>query len=287
MAYLLGVKATYNNLIQAFALLSLPSLPENWDWAFLLIAVGSVQIKGEDPVVTETREGKEAGDPPLTPSPAEISVRVQDHQQHGPAWTGSKDCQCCSGPSRPMCSWAQTSPVCQSISFQNETCGAPGKVGWCPVPSGFILLCYTHAAWFHVSFLSTNGKLGYTNIWEVGFWCVSVSLMGILSFPFLFIWVKVQKFGLRLTQVLEFFLLICFFPFPTIAPKKLFFIFHWFLPVLIPENLPEGTRAGYVLSAKDVLIVRESLAQGKLRKKKYLHVLSAFTNLIQCFHYHL
>lgn len=183
-----------------------------------------------------------------------------------------------------MCSWAQTSPVCQSVSFQNETCGAPGKVGWCLACSGFILLCYTHAAWFHMCvFCQWIGDfvIRTSEKWHFG---VNICLVGILSFPFLFIWAKVQKFGRRLTAVLEFFLLICFFPFPTITPKKEFFIFHCFLPVLVLEILAEGTRAGYVLVAKDLLIVRESLAHGKLRMKKYLHQLSAFTNLIQCFH---
>lgn len=37
------------------------------------------------------------------------------------------------------------------------------------------------------------------------------------------------------------------------------------------EILEEGSRDGYVLSAKDILILRESLAPEKLRKKKYLH----------------
>lgn len=37
------------------------------------------------------------------------------------------------------------------------------------------------------------------------------------------------------------------------------------------EILEAGSRAGYVLSAKDILILKESVAPGKLRKKKYLH----------------
>lgn len=132
-----------------------------------------------------------------------------------------------------MCSWAQTSPVCQSVSFQNETCGAPGKVGWSPAPSEFILLCYSNAAWFHMClFCQWMGGFAIqtSEKWDFGV-LVSISWA---FFPFPFIWEKVKKFGLRLTAVLEFFLLICFFSFPTVTPKKNFFhfpfIFAWFDP---------------------------------------------------------
>lgn len=47
------------------------------------------------------------------------------------------------------------------------------------------------------------------------------------------------------------------------------FIFHWFLPVLILEIIEESSGAGYVLSKKDILILRESLAPGKLRRNIY------------------
>lgn len=44
--------------------------------------------------------------------------------------------------------------------------------------------------------------------------------------------------------------------------------------VLILEILAEGTVAAYILSAKDIGGVRESLTLGKLRKEKYLYQLN-------------
>lgn len=169
-----------------------------------------------------------------------------------------------------MCSWAQTSPVCQSISFQNETCGTPGKVGWCLMCSGFILLFYTYASWFHmVLFCQWMGDFA---IWMSEKWdFVNIYLTGILSFPFFTcdqrfssyesvqVWAEINCISG---------ILFCWLyssHFQQLLQRNNFFIFHWLLPVLILKILEETSRVGYVLSAKDILILRESLALGKHR----------------------
>lgn len=101
------------------------------------------------------------------------------------------------------------------------------------------------------------------------FWCVNIYRMGILSFPFRMsigpeVWADINCSTRILFANL-------FLPLSSNYSKEIVFhfqlIFAWFhLGILV-----EGTRAGYVLSAKDVLPVKESLAYGKLRKKKYLH----------------
>jgi len=70
-------------------------------------------------------------------------------------------------------------------------------------------------------------------------------------------------------------------------PNYVIFHFPLIFACFDPRDPGRGNKAGYVLSAKDILIVRASLAHGKLRKKKYLHQPNAFNNLTQCFHYHL
>lgn len=66
-----------------------------------------------------------------------------------------------------------------------------------------------------------------------------------------------------------------YLPLPNNYSKEIIFHFPLIFAFLILEFLAEGTRAGYVLSAKDILIVRESVAHGKLRREKYLHQLTA------------
>lgn len=44
------------------------------EYFFLSVSVGSVQIKGENSVFIETREGEKTRDPPFTPSPTDITV---------------------------------------------------------------------------------------------------------------------------------------------------------------------------------------------------------------------
>lgn len=137
-----------------------------------------------------------------------------------------------------MCSWAQTSPVCQSISFQNETCGTPGKVGWCLVCSGFILIFYTCASWFCMFFFCRwmgDFAIQTSENWDFD---VLTSIPQIFS-PFLFF------------------------------KEIIFSFFHWVLPVLILEILEESSKAGYVLSVKIILILREFLAPEKLRRNIY------------------
>lgn len=175
-----------------------------------------------------------------------------------------------------MCSWAKTFPVCQSISLQNETCGTPGKVGWCLVCSGFILIFYTCASWFCMFFFCQwmgDFAIQTSENWDFG---VLTSIPQLFS-PFLF-FTYYQRFGsyenvqiwAEINCISDILFAGYILPVSCNYFKEIiFFIFHWVLPVLILEILEESSTAGYVLSAKVILILGESLAPEKLRRNIY------------------
>lgn len=191
-----------------------------------------------------------------------------------------------------MCSWAQTSPVCQSISFQNETCGTPGKVGWCLVCSGFILLFYTYTSWFHM-FLFCQW-IGDFAIWISEKWdCGVLTSISQAFSPFLFFTCDQRFRSYKNAQVwaeINFisgilFLLIIFLPFLTITPKKYFFHFS-----LIFACFDSGDPVRESKSWLCIVSKRHSHSQrvpSTWKMQKYLQQPNVFSNPVQYFCYHL